>query len=87
MSPFNDLVPVGLDTSAGQLYEGPTFLSEKSTAGRGQVRRGQGQAPLGGVHVDDARGPRPHLGTDPEAATAPLGEDGALGAEGGGGGK
>lgn len=48
---------------------------------------GEEPAPRGGVQVADARGHAPHLGTDPEAVAAPLGEDGALGAEGGGGGK
>lgn len=47
---------------------------------------GRDSSPRGGAHVDDARGHAPTLGPTRKRRYS-LGEDGALGAEGGGGGK
>lgn len=68
---------------------GPNFLEvgrEQTTGRRDQVRRGRDLSPRGGAHVDDAQGHAPTLGPTRKRRYS-LGEDGALGAEGGGRGK
>lgn len=71
------------------LLLGPNFLEagrDQMTTGRDQVRRGRDPNPRGGAHMDDGRGHAPTLGPTRKRPYS-LGEDGALGAEGGGGGK